>query len=77
MGKPAQTQPRNTPMFSVVETPDLFISQHNAKALADVVASWGYRARVWNNYSTRDKSERGYAVAVYSNNGFEGFAHAL
>lgn len=64
-------------LFSVVETPDLFISQHSAKALADVVQSWGYRARVWSNMNSRDKTERGYAVAVYSNNGFEGFAHAL
>jgi hypothetical protein len=63
-------------MFSVIETPELFISQHNAKALADKVQAWGYRARVWNKHSL-DRTERGYAVAVYSNNGFEGFAHDL
>lgn len=64
-------------MFSITERPvDLFISQHSAKKLADIVQAWGYRARVWTDFS-RDRSERGYAVAVYSNNGFEGFAHAL
>jgi len=63
-------------MFVVRETPDLFHSQHKAKKLADHVQAWGYRARVWNKAS-RDLSDRGYAVAVYSNNGFEGFAHAV
>ena len=63
-------------MFSVIETPELHFSTASANALADVVRTWGYRATIWHKTS-RDRTERGYAVAVHSNNGFEGYAHAL
>ena len=63
-------------MFVVREEPDLFHSQHKANSFALYIQQHGYRARVWNKAS-RNASERGYAVAVYSNNGFEGFAHAV
>lgn len=57
-------------MFAIANTPDLYRGQGNALKLAHVVRKWGYRARVW----TRPE---GFCVAIYSNNGFEGFAHAL
>ena len=63
-------------MFSVIERPEFYVSQHNAKKLADTVQAWGYRARVWY-LDSKDRTERGYAVAVFSNNGFEGYANAL
>ena len=63
-------------MFSVIEMPELYVSMTSARNLADTVRKWGYRASIWNTAS-RDRTERGYAVAVYSNNGFEGYAHAL
>lgn len=63
-----------TNFFSVIETPELYISRTTANNVADVVRSWGYRATI---YDKRDRDERGFAVAVSSNNGFEGYAHAL
>jgi hypothetical protein len=63
-----------TSLFSVVEAPELYITRERAFALAQTVRSWGYRAAV---YDKRDRDERGFAVAVSSNNGFEGYAHAL
>lgn len=61
-------------LFSVVERPELYISRNRADELASCVRAWGYRAAV---YHKRDRDERGFAVAVSSNNGFEGYAHAL
>lgn len=61
-------------LFSVVESPELFISRERANEVASTVRSWGYRASI---YHKRDRDERGFAVAVSSNNGFEGYAHAL
>ena len=63
-------------MFSVIETPELHFSKAAAIKLADTVKGWGYRAAVWHT-TNREQTERGYAVAVHSNNGFEGYAHAL
>lgn len=61
-------------LFSVVENPELYISRETANDVANTVRAWGYRATVWHK---RDRDERGFAVAVASNNGFEGYAHAL
>jgi len=61
-------------LFSVVERPELYISRETASEVAKVVRSWGYRATVWHK---AERDERGFAVAVSSNNGFEGYAHAL
>jgi hypothetical protein len=64
-------------MFSVVEKPELYINRSNAEKLASVVRRWGYRARVWTKQERHDPTCYGFAVAVYSNAGFEGYAHAL
>ena len=56
--------------------PELYLSKSKAAALADTVKAWGYRAAIWRTTS-RDRSEEGFAVDIHSNNGFEGYAHAL
>lgn len=61
-------------LFSVVERPELYITRRKADEIATCVREWGYRATVWHK---RERDERGFAVAVSSNNGFEGYAHAL
>jgi hypothetical protein len=64
-------------MFSVVEKPELYINRARAEKLASVVRQWGYRARVWVKQDRHEPTSYGFTVAVYSNNGFEGYAHAL
>lgn len=64
-------------MFSVIEQPELYINRSRAEKLASVVRQWGYRARVWTKQPRHNPDAYGFCVAVYSNNGFEGFAHAL
>lgn len=64
-------------MFSVIEKPELYINRSRAEKLAGVVRQWGYRAHVWTKQPKHDPSNYGFCVAVYSNNGFEGYAHAL
>lgn len=64
-------------LFSVIETPELYVNRARAEKLAHVVREWGYRARVWTKQERHDPTAYGFCVAVYSNNGFEGYAHAL
>lgn len=59
-------------MFAVIEQPELYNNRSDAEKLASVVRQWGYRAGVWTK-----QPNYGFCVAVYSNNGFEGYAHAL
>lgn len=63
-----------TNLFSIVERPELYISRRAAEEVASTVKAWGYRATVWHK---QDRDERGFAVAVSSNAGFEGYAYAL
>lgn len=64
-------------MFSVIEKPELYVNRSRAEKLASVVRKWGYRAQVWVKQERQDPTAYGFTVAVYSNNGFEGYAHAL
>ena len=64
-------------MFSVVEKPELYLNRARAEKLASVVRQWGYRASVWVKQDRFDPTDYGFTVAVHSNNGFEGYAHAL
>lgn len=64
-------------LFSVIETPELYVNRSRAEKLAHTVREWGYRANVWVKQDRYDPTDYGFTVAVYSNNGFEGYAHAL
>ena len=74
---PPNLETKKMSLFSVIETPEMFISRSTAERLASVVRKWGYRARIWTRQDRMDPTNYGFTVAVYSNNGFEGFAHAL
>ncbi|CAB5155962.1 hypothetical protein UFOVP149_40 [uncultured Caudovirales phage] len=64
-------------LFSVIETPELYVNRARAEKLAGTVREWGYRGRVWVKQDRNEPTDYGFCVAVYSNNGFEGYAHAL